>query len=85
MLARREQLDPRPLGEGLHPEVGEPLVREAQLYAGVRASALTPQPFAVQEVGTREIYCDTGPTEPVDRLEVQVLRRRPLGEERFRA
>src|SRR4029450_3528724 len=59
----------------------EPLVREAQLYAGVRASALAPQPFAIQEVGTREIYCDAGPTEPVDRLDVQVLRRRPLGEE----
>jgi hypothetical protein len=31
-----EQLDPRPLSEGVHPEVGESLVREAQLHARVK-------------------------------------------------
>ena len=41
-------------------------MRKGQLHARVHASALTPQPLAVQEVGPGEINGDMGPTEPVD-------------------
>ena len=41
MLAGRQQLDPRPLSEGVHPEVGESLVREAQLTQRRQVASLT--------------------------------------------
>ena len=54
-LAGRLQLDPRALGERLHPEVGEEVVGDPQLLARVKASALASQPLAVEQMRPREV------------------------------
>jgi len=72
-LAGRLQLDPRALGEGLHPEVGEELVGDPQLLAGVEASALPSQPLAIQQMRPREVQEKSGRLQMVDRLAVQRL------------
>ena len=80
-----EQLAPGALGEGLGAEVGEALVRGAQLLAGVDALTGPPQPFAVEQVGAGELDADPGAAEPLDRLAVAARRRRRLADQRVRA
>src|SRR6202521_5024366 len=55
MLAGRFQLDACAPGERLHAEVGEEVMRRPQLTACIKASALTSQPLAVEEVSACEI------------------------------
>src|SRR5438270_3342811 len=45
----------RALGERFHAELREQRVAAAKLLARVNSAALPPQPFAVQEVGAREL------------------------------
>jgi hypothetical protein len=80
-----QQLDHRALRERLHSEVGEELMGNAELLSRIHAPALTSKPLAIQEVGTREVDCDPGAPESVDRLHEQVLGPRTLGQERARA
>ena len=85
MLAGRFQLDACALGERLHPEVGEEVVRRPQLRARIEAPALTSQPLTVEEVGTSEIDGHPGSTESIDRLDVERLGSLIVDEERLRA
>ena len=85
VLAGRLQLDARALGERLHAEVGEEAVGRPQLPACINASALTSQPFAVEEVSTSEIDGHPSSTESVDRLDVELLGSLIVREERLRA
>ena len=50
--------------------LGEHLVGEAQLGAGVQAAVLAAQPLPVEQVGTAQLDPDPGPAEPLDRLPV---------------
>jgi hypothetical protein len=79
MLAGCFQLDAGAFGERLHPEIGEVVIRRSQVLACVEASALTPQPFAVEEVGAGEIDAHAGSAEALDRLGVQIRRLTVLG------
>ena len=83
MFAGRLQFDACALGERLHPEVGEEVVRRPQLCAGVKASPVTSQPFAVEEVGASEIDCHPRSAESVDRLDVECLGSLIVGQERL--
>jgi len=71
MLSGRFQLDARAIDECIHAELGEHLVRRAQLCAGVNASTVASQPLAVHKVGAGEINCHPASTESVDCFDVQ--------------
>ena len=85
MLAGRFQLDACALGERLHAEVGEEVVRRPQLPACIDASALTSQPLAVEEVSASEIDGHPRPTESFDRLDIELLGSLVFREQRLRA
>jgi hypothetical protein len=68
-----DQLPARALGERLHADVGEHVVGCAQLLPRIEASALTAQPFPVQQVRPGELRAQPDPAQPVDRLAVLVL------------
>src|SRR4051812_1686116 len=72
-LTGRLQLEPRALGERLHPGVSEELVGDPQLRASIESPPLTPQPLAVEEVCTRELDADACATEPAYRLLVELI------------
>ena len=82
-LTRREQLVARPFGKRTHPHRREHLVRSAEVFAHVDASVLTPEPLPVQQVSTREIGANRCSCQPIDRLSIEVLGQRTIGEERF--
>src|SRR6478672_8891307 len=84
MLSRRLELDPCALCERVHPEVAKELVGNSQFSASVYASALAPQPLAVQEVGSSELHADAGTTEPGDCFVVELLCVIAIGEQRAR-
>ena len=70
-LPGREELPARTLGEARHPDLGEHLVRGAQLFAGVDPAALAAQPFAVQQVHARQTHPDPRTAQEIDRLPIQ--------------
>ena len=82
MLARRQQLRARALGERLHADRGELLVGGAQLRARVDAPALAAQPLAIEELRPRELGARPRPAEPLDRLAVQAARRLAFAQQR---
>jgi hypothetical protein len=57
-------------------------VGETELAAGVEASALATQPFAVNEMGSGELRADAGALEPGDRLAVEARGGGVLAEQR---
>ena len=67
VLARRGQLDTRTLGKRLRPHEDEHVARRAQFLARLTSPALTPQPFPVDEMRTREVRCRSAATQVVDR------------------
>src|ERR1700730_2050422 len=73
MLAGRFQFDACALGECLHTEVGEEVVRRPQLTACIKASALTSQPLAVEQVSASEIDGSPRSTESVECFEIKLL------------
>src|SRR5258708_34836152 len=85
VLAGRIELDPRTLGEPPHAECREHLVGAAQLLARVEPTALSAQPFAIQEVGTGERHLQATMAEPADRLAVEALSRLTGRQHRARA
>ena len=72
-LTCRLQLEPCPLGERVHSGVSEELVRGSQLLAGIQTPALTPKPFAVEEVGASELHADPCALELADRVHVELI------------
>jgi hypothetical protein len=62
-----------PRAERRCPDRHEHLVGDAQLLACVGMAILAPQPFAIDEMGAGEMNRDSAPTEPVDRLSIQIL------------
>ena len=60
VLVRGPQLALGPAGKSIDPRGIEHLVRGAQLLAGVRAAALTPQPFDVEKVCAGEMHATPG-------------------------
>jgi hypothetical protein len=48
-------------------------MRGPQLLACIKASALTSQPLAEEEVSARQIRPDSCSTEPLDRVHIQFL------------
>jgi hypothetical protein len=57
-----------PVGEGLDAHRSQHLVRAAQLLAGLGASLLPAQPFAVQQMHASQLRPYAGAAQPVDRL-----------------
>src|SRR5262245_22392699 len=74
LLARHAKLVAGALGERLHSDRREALVRAAQLLARVDAPALAAQPFAVQQARTRELGTEPRAAEMLDRGSIQLLR-----------
>jgi hypothetical protein len=60
LLAGGQQLPPGALGGCLHPGRLQQVVGCAQLLAGVDASALAAQPFAVEQMGAGEVRPEPG-------------------------
>src|ERR1700678_1602927 len=69
-LARGEQLDASAFGEGVRPHRGERAMGVTELFARVGPPSLAAQPFAVVEMGARQLDTDARPTEALDRLAV---------------
>src|SRR5262249_18296347 len=80
-LARSGQLPARSLGESFHAYRDELVVGRAQLFSGVGASALVPQPLAVEQVRAGEFRAQPRAAQPVDRLTIEVLGRGAGGQE----
>jgi hypothetical protein len=57
-------------------------VAAAKLLARVNSAALPPQPFAVQEVGARELDPYACPLERLGRLTIERLGRFPVAQQR---
>ena len=72
-LAGGPQLAAGPLGERLHADLSEHLVRGAQLRPRLGPPALAAQPLTVQQVGAGELGPNAGAAEPADRLAVPAL------------
>ncbi|WP_222107165.1 hypothetical protein [[Actinomadura] parvosata] len=79
-LAGGLQLPPRTFGERVRAHRAEQLVRQAQLLAGVDPAPLPAQPLTVEQAGAGERRPDPGPAQPLDRLPVQGVGRRPLAD-----
>src|SRR4051812_27340194 len=73
MLARGLKLARGAPGERLDAHLREHLLGGAQLLACIHAPFLAAQPFAVEEVGARELRADPGASQPLDRLPVEAL------------
>ena len=73
LLARRQQLPARALGERLHPDRRELLVGGAELLARVDPATLAAQPLAVEQVRAGELGPQPGAAQPLDRLAIQAL------------
>src|SRR3954463_9344342 len=74
-----------PRGERLSAHGAEHLARDLQLVAGLRPAPPTAQPLTVEQVCASELDANRGPSKALDRLDVQLLGRRLLGQERGRA
>jgi hypothetical protein len=61
------------LGERLHADRGEHVVRGAQLRPRVGLPALAAQPLAEQQVRARQLGPKAGTAQPVDRLAIPAL------------
>jgi hypothetical protein len=85
MLAGGFQLGACALGERLHAEVGEKVVRRPQLLSCIDAPASTSQPLTVEKVSTSEIDGNPRSTEAVDRLDMELLGPLIFHKERLRA
>ena len=70
-LSSRSQLAACPIGEGLHPDGAQQLVRGPQVFTGVGPSLLPPQPLAVDEIGPSKLGAKLRTSEPVDGLQVE--------------
>ena len=66
LLARGDQLAAGALGERLHPDRDEHLVRRAELLARVDASALAAQPLSVEQMRAGELGTQPGAAQPLD-------------------
>ena len=73
MLARRLQFDPRALGEGVHPEVREELVRGSELVPRIDPAGSPAEPLPVDQMPAGQVEPKAGRLEPLDRLAVQRL------------
>jgi hypothetical protein len=80
MFAGCFELDPGAFGERFHAELREQFVGGAELLARVAPAALAAQPFAVEEIGARELDPYAGPLEPLDRLAIERLGRFAFGQ-----
>src|SRR5262249_5768828 len=81
-LARRDQLAPGALGERLHADRDQHVVRRTQLLARIARPALAAQPLAVQQMRAGLSGCETAAAEPLDGLAVELLGDRALADER---
>src|SRR6187200_588452 len=72
-LTCRLQLDSRALGEGLHSEVREEVVSDAQLVTRVEAAALPSQPLAVEQMRAREVQTKACRLQTIDCVAVERL------------
>src|SRR5450755_2515588 len=84
-LAGGQQLAAGALGERLHAHVREHRVSGSQLLAGVDATVLAPQPFAIQEVRAGQRRAGSDVRQPFDRLPVEPLGGFSFGQHRRRA
>src|SRR3954447_26190683 len=84
LLSGGEQLVARALGEQVHADAREQLVRGAQLRACVDAPVCAAQPFAVEQVRPRQLRTKPRPPQPLDRLRVESLGRVPIAQQRPR-
>src|SRR5580704_3351281 len=82
-LTRGFQFDACACGERLHAGSVEEVMRCPQLFPGIEAPAMAPQPFAEKQARTRDVNGHTGPTEVIYRIEVQGFRVLIVREERF--
>src|SRR5262245_4714247 len=62
-------------GERLPADPAEQVGGGAESLAGIEAAILTPQPCAIHQMRPRELGPDGRPTESVDRLAIEALRR----------
>src|SRR6185312_13634514 len=74
VFARRAELDACSLRESFHTELGEQLVRHAQLLARVHTPAGASQPLAVEEMRAGEVKPAPSRREALDRVPVQAFR-----------
>ena len=72
-LAGRQQLTAGALGERLHADRRELVVRGAQLRTRVDPAILAAQPLAVEQVRAGELGPQPGAAQPLDRLAIQPL------------
>ena len=84
-LARGRQLPARSLGERLHSDRRELIVRGTQLRARVHPATLAAQPLAVDQLRTRELGTKLGATQPNDRFAIGALGVLARSEQRPRA
>src|SRR5258708_7488180 len=72
-LAGGQQLAAGPLGERLHADRGEHLVRCAQLRPRLGPAALAAQPLAVEQVRAGKLKTNAGAAQLADRLAIPGL------------
>ena len=73
LLAGREQLPARTLGERLHAHGDEQVVCRSQLLACIDASSDAAQPLSVEEMGSGEVRTEPRAAEQLDRLDEVIL------------
>src|SRR6185503_5535551 len=85
LLPGGRQLAPRAPGKRFHPYAVEHPERLEQFVPGVYAPVDPAQPFAVNQVGARQLRADAGAVEPLDRFAVERLGRVVGADQRLRA
>ena len=80
-----EELPTCTVGERLHTDRREQVVGDVELSARVDATVLAPEPFAVEQMGAREVGTPLRAAEPLDRFLIQAIGGLPLADERLRA
>src|SRR5439155_7392072 len=85
LLASGQQLASRAICEAFRSHRGEDVVGLAELLAGVDPPVLAAEPLAIAEPGTNEVRRHLRSPERLDPLEVQLLDRFTVLEQRARA
>src|SRR6476659_141796 len=85
LLSRGYELSPSALGESVHAETREHVVRRTQLLAGIDAPACAAKPFPVEQVCARAFRRDAATGKPVDRLAIELIGRPALAQQGARA
>ena len=77
-LPGRDELAPRPLGEGVHADLCEEVVGRPELLARIDPPALPAQPLPVEQARPGTFRTQARPIQEVDRVAVELVGGRPV-------